>query len=58
MFQMRPGDSMVGSKTTVNPNVWYHVVITKTDQAVTMYVNGDEEARGPAPAHFSDDPKR
>jgi len=53
VFQAWPGGSPILSATTVAPNVWYHVAVTKTDDAIALYVNGKAEASGKPPAHFA-----
>jgi hypothetical protein len=48
-FQSRPDGMPVRSTSVIVPNTWYHIVVTKTDQAITLYVNGNAEDRQPAP---------
>jgi hypothetical protein len=58
VFQAWPGGSQIASVTTVAPNVWYHVVLTKTDDLLTLYMNGRAESFGKPPLQFAvyDDP--
>jgi serine/threonine protein kinase len=42
--------TMIRSKTSVAPGVWYHVVVVKTADHFSLYVNGIEEASKPLPA--------
>jgi DNA-binding beta-propeller fold protein YncE len=49
IFQSWPGGSPLESRTVVEPDTWYHVVVTKTGQDVTLYVNGKPESRGAPP---------
>lgn len=53
VFQAWPGGAPITSPTIVAPNVWYHVAVTKTDDSLTLYVNGKAEASGKPPAHFA-----
>jgi hypothetical protein len=49
-FQSWPGGAALRSKTLARPERWYHLVVTKTDRLITMYVNGvAEDYHPPAP---------
>jgi DNA-binding beta-propeller fold protein YncE len=52
-LQSWPGGSSLESKTPVNPNIWYHLAVTRTGQDLTLYVNGEPEARGTPPQPFN-----
>jgi hypothetical protein len=54
VFQAWPGGASMKSSSTVAPNVWYHVTVTKTDDLLTLYVNGKAEASGKLPAHLGE----
>jgi hypothetical protein len=45
-------ETRIASVRTVVPNVWYHLAVTKTDDLLTLYVNGRAEASEKPPAHF------
>jgi DNA-binding beta-propeller fold protein YncE len=54
VFQSWPGGNAIASVRTVAPNVWYHLAVTKTDDLVTLYVNGKAEASGKPPMRFAE----
>jgi DNA-binding winged helix-turn-helix (wHTH) protein len=54
VFRSHPGGSILKSKTAVKPNVWYHLSVTKTDDKVVLYVDGEPEDSGAAPSRFAD----
>ena len=41
------GPVQLDGLTSVQANRWYHVAVTKDDEAVTLYVNGKMESRKP-----------
>jgi hypothetical protein len=54
VFQPWRGGTPLRSKSVVAPNVWYHIAVTKTDQTITLYVNGTAEDQQPAPPPFNE----
>jgi hypothetical protein len=42
------------SVSTIAPNTWYHIAVTKTDDLVTLFVNGKSEASDGPPQRFPD----
>lgn len=42
--------TMLRSTTAVTPGVWYHVVVVKTAEHFSLYVNGSMESSKPVPA--------
>jgi hypothetical protein len=53
VFQAWPDGSAIKSASTVSPNVWYHVAVTKTDDLITLYLNGKAEVSGKPPSRFA-----
>jgi DNA-binding beta-propeller fold protein YncE len=53
VFQSWPNGSPLESKTSVRPDTWYHLVVTRTDQHLTLYVNGEPESRGTPPQRLN-----
>lgn len=53
VFQASPGGNPIASVSTVAPNTWYHIALTKTDDLLTLYLNGKAEATGKPAAHFA-----
>jgi hypothetical protein len=54
VFQAWPGGSSLTSRTLAKPGVWYHIVVTRTDHNLTLYVNGEPEVQTSAPIRFDD----
>jgi hypothetical protein len=54
VFQRWRGGTPLRSTSVVDPNSWYHIVVTKTDQAITLYVNGAAEDQQLAPLPFNE----
>jgi Concanavalin A-like lectin/glucanases superfamily len=52
VFQIWPGQSPMTSVSTIAPNTWYHVAVTKTDDLVTLFVNGKREASDKPPPRW------
>ena len=46
VFQSWPNGSPLESNTSVTPDTWYHLVVTKTRQDLTLYVQGKPESHG------------
>jgi DNA-binding winged helix-turn-helix (wHTH) protein/DNA-binding beta-propeller fold protein YncE len=53
VFQTRPDGSPLESKTLVRPDIWYHLVVTRTGQDLTLYINGKPESHGTPPPPFN-----
>jgi DNA-binding beta-propeller fold protein YncE len=53
VFQSWPNGSPLESRTSVRPDNWYHLVVTKTAQDLTLYVNGKPELRGAPSLSFN-----
>jgi hypothetical protein len=49
VFQALPDGSPLESQTLVRPGIWYHLVVTRTGQDLTLYVNGKFESHGTPP---------
>jgi hypothetical protein len=49
VFEAWPGRGPITSVSTIAPNTWYHIAVTKTDDLVTLFVNGKSEASDKAP---------
>ena len=49
IFQLWPDGSPLESKTLVRPDIWYHLVVTRKDRDLTLYVNGEPESHGTPP---------
>jgi hypothetical protein len=48
VFQSWPGRVEFAGRMTIQPRVWYHLVLTRRGQGAEFYVNGVLEQRGPA----------
>jgi hypothetical protein len=49
VFQSWPDGTPLESQTLIRPDVWYHLVVTKTGQDSVLYINGKPESRGTPP---------
>ncbi len=57
VFQEWPDSSPLESQTVVRPDIWYHIVVTKTGRDLTLYVNGKPESHGTPPPPFNQLPQ-
>jgi hypothetical protein len=48
VFRSWPGSAQVEAHVSIAPRVWYHLVLTRSDQATQFYVNGVLQQTGPA----------
>jgi DNA-binding beta-propeller fold protein YncE len=54
VFQAWPDSGPLESHTLVTPDIWYHLVVTRTGQDLTLYVNGKPESHGAPPPPFNE----
>jgi hypothetical protein len=48
-----PGGETLQSRTIMAAGTWYHLVLTRTDGDVALYVNGEADARGSSPPQLA-----
>jgi hypothetical protein len=48
-FRAWPGGASLRSKTAVKANTWYSLTVTRTENEVTLYVDGNAEDHRPSP---------
>jgi DNA-binding winged helix-turn-helix (wHTH) protein len=54
IFQAWPGGILVRSKSSVTANTWYHIAVTRTENEIALYINGEDEGHGSAPPQVGD----
>jgi len=53
VFHSLQSSSPLRSLTSIESGAWYQITVTRTDQAITLYINGRAEASGGAPPRLS-----